>query len=40
VFATVPSAITVPAATFTQNPATGAWSVIPGVSTLVVTGTV
>ena len=40
VFATVPSNITVPAATYTQNPATGAWSVVPGVSTLVVVGTV
>jgi uncharacterized repeat protein (TIGR01451 family) len=40
VFATVPSNITVPAATFTQNPVTGAWSVTPGVSTLTVTGTV
>lgn len=39
-FATVPSNILVPAATYTQNPATGAWSVVPGVSTLVVTGTV
>ncbi len=39
-FASVPSTILVPAATFTQNPATGAWSVVPGVSTLVVTGTV
>ena len=39
-FATVPSNITVPAATYTQNPATGAWSVTPGVSTLVVVGTV
>jgi uncharacterized repeat protein (TIGR01451 family) len=39
-FATVPTNITVPAATFTQNPATGAWSVTPGVSTLTVTGTV
>ena len=40
VFATVPSNITVPAATYTQNPATGAWTVVPGVRTLVVTGTV
>ena len=39
-FATVPSNITVPAATYTQNPATGAWTVVPGVRTLVVTGTV
>lgn len=40
VFATFPANITVPAATYTQNPATGAWSVVPGVSTLVVVGTV
>ena len=40
VFATIPSAILVPAATYTQDPVTGAWSVIPGVSTLVVVGTV
>lgn len=39
-FATVPANITVPAATYTRNPATGAWSVTPGVSTLVVVGTV
>ena len=39
-FATVPGNIQVPAATYTQNPATGAWTVMPGVSTLVVTGTV
>ena len=32
--------VTVPAATYTRNPATGAWTVVPGVSTLVVTGTV
>lgn len=39
-FATVPGQITVPAATYTQDPDTGAWVVTPGVSTLVVTGTV
>lgn len=39
-FATVPGRITVPAATYTQDPATGAWTVNPGVSTLTVTGTV
>ena len=39
-FATVPSNILVPAATYTRNPTTGAWSVVPGVSTLVVVGTV
>lgn len=38
--ATNPGAITVPAATYTQDPMTGAWSVTPGVSILVVTGTV
>jgi hypothetical protein len=39
-FATIPANITVPAATYSQNPATGAWTVVPGVSTLVVVGTV
>ena len=38
-FATLPGSITVPAATFTQN-ADGTWTVQPGISTLVVTGTV
>lgn len=37
-FATVPGQITVPAATVTQDPATGAWSVTPGMSVLTVTG--
>lgn len=32
--------ITVPAATYTQDAVTGAWTVTPGVSTLVITGTV
>lgn len=40
VFDSVAGAITVPAATYTQDAATGAWVVNPGVSTLVVTGTV
>lgn len=40
VFSTVPGAITVPAATFEQNPSTGEWKVTPGVSTLTVSGTV
>lgn len=40
VFATQTGQITVPAATYTQDMATGAWIVNPGVSTLVVTGTV
>lgn len=39
-FTTVPGAITVPAATYTQNPTTGAWSVVPGTTRLVVSGTV
>ena len=29
-----------PAATYTQDPVTGAWAVTPGVSELIVTGTV
>lgn len=39
-FATVAGQITVPAATYTQDPITGTWIVTPGVSTLIVTGTV
>ena len=39
-FATVPGVITVPAATYTQDPETGVWSVTPGVTTLTVSGTV
>lgn len=39
-FATIPGQITVPAATYTQDPTTGAWTVHPGVSTLTVTGTI
>jgi len=38
-FATVPGVITVPAATFTQNP-DGTFNTTPGTSSLVVTGTV
>ncbi len=38
-FTTVPGRLTVPAATFTQDPATGQWTVVPGVSVLTVTGT-
>ena len=38
-FATLPGGITVPAATFTRND-DGTWSVQPGISTLIVTGTV
>ena len=40
VFATVPSQITVPAATYAQDPETGAWVITPGVALLTVTGTV
>ena len=32
--------VTVPAASFTQDAATGAWTATPGVSTLIVTGIV
>ena len=39
-FSTVAGQITVPAATYTQDPTTGIWSMTPGVSTLVVRGTV
>ena len=39
-FATVASQITVPAATYTQDAVTGEWIITPGVSTLVVSGTV
>lgn len=39
-FQTVASVITVPAATFTQDPVTGQWNTIPGVTVLTVTGTV
>ena len=40
VFATIPTNVTVPSATYTRNPVSGAWTVMPGVSTLVVVGTV
>ena len=39
-FATVPGQILVPAATYTQNPVTGEYSVTPGIATLIVTGTI
>lgn len=39
-FTTAAGQITVPAATFTQDPDTGAWITTPGVSTLVITGTI
>lgn len=40
VLETVPGEITVPAATCTQDPNTGVWSVNPGVSELVVSGSI
>ena len=39
-FQTVPSVITVPAATYTQDSVTGQWTIVPGVAVLTVTGTV
>ncbi len=39
-FETAGDNITVPAATYTQDPVTGEWTVEPGISHLVVTGTV
>ena len=39
-FRTVPAAITVPAASAVQDPATGAWTVTPGSATLQITGTI
>ncbi|HOP11946.1 MAG TPA: hypothetical protein PK629_10685 [Oscillospiraceae bacterium] len=39
-FATIAGQITVPAATYTQDPIVGNWIVTPGVSVLTVTGTV
>ena len=39
-FSTVPTQITVPAATYTQDPVTGAYSLVPGIATLVVVGTI
>ena len=39
-FSTVPGQITVPAATYTQDIATGVWSVTPGIAVLSVSGTV
>ena len=37
-FESLPGQITVPAATYTQDPVTGEWTLTPGVSTLTVTG--
>ena len=39
-FTTVPGQILVPAATFVQDPVTGAYTATPGIATLVVTGTI
>ncbi len=39
-FTTASGQVTVPAATYAQDAATGAWLITPGVSTLVVSGTV
>ncbi len=39
-FTTTPGQIVVPAATYTQDPATGAYTVTPGTATLVITGTI
>ena len=39
-FTTVPGQILVPAATYTQDPVTGAYTVNPGIATLIVTGTI
>lgn len=39
-FRTLNGQMTVPAATFEQNPDTGVWNTDPGVSTLVISGTV
>lgn len=39
-FATLPGQITIPAATYAQDPVTGAWSVTPGVSVITVSGNV
>lgn len=39
-FTTVPGQIVVPAATYTQDPVTGAYTLTPGIATLVVTGTI
>ena len=39
-FTTVAGQITVPAATYTQDPVTGQYTIQPGIATLVVTGTI
>ena len=38
--ATIPGSITVPAATYIQDPVSGVWTVTPGVSVITVTGTI
>ena len=40
VFLTGAGQVTVPAATYTQDPVTGVYSVTPGISTLIITGTI
>ncbi|MBR6622336.1 MAG: hypothetical protein IKK91_00315 [Ruminococcus sp.] len=40
VFTSLEGQITVPAATYVQDPTTGAWSVQPGISTLVISGNI
>lgn len=40
VFATTAGAVTVPAATYTQDQSTGEWTTVPGTATLTVTGAV
>ncbi|MBQ6181376.1 MAG: DUF11 domain-containing protein [Ruminococcus sp.] len=39
-FTSLPGQITVPAASFSQDPDTGIWSVQPGISTLTITGNI
>lgn len=39
-FASVAGQVTVPAATYVQDPATGLWTIQPGVAVLTVSGTV
>ncbi len=39
-FSTVAGQIVVPAATYTQDPVTGAYSSVPGIATLIVSGTI
>ncbi len=39
-FVSTAGAVTVPAATYSQDAATGAWTVQPGTATLVITGTI